>query len=206
MDISIWWWIFGGLAFWFVLSIYAGVSEEQRKALQKNAQREKDQGIRKNADARIAEVIDFDVEHAIRNPSHFYLLTNRSMTEFLYATFNVEGDIEQKCRFSHRDIVSFGVVDGAITTTTINDGELKPKHGLARAAVGGAAFGGAGAVVGAVTAKKTVSSTSRSTESRGPATIRLGLRSAETPILTLRMMPAVADEWGCILQRAYELE
>lgn len=203
MDLWTVFWVL--LAVAMVAQLINESAKQKRKSTEAAVIKKKARDRLSAARMSVSAILAFEPEMQYLNPLTFFLATDKTMTQFFYAKIDGFGGVETKLEFSGSDMVSFDVTEGGVTISTTTTGDTTTKGGLTRAAVGGATFGGVGAVVGAVTAKKEQKLNSRSSEKRGDATVRIGMRFEDWPILTLRMPAHEADQWAFALNRAFEM-
>ncbi len=190
--------------FWFLLAVGAVVGVIQAIAAdnQNKEESSRQDGYLDRANSKAAELLKFEPERSFKQLGLCYIFADRAQQKFHHMNFLGDGSLLSDAMFSSSDILTVESEQLGSTLTTTTVGQTTAKGALPRAAIGAVAFGGAGAVVGAVSAPRKMESQSTTLESKGNMTIRLALRTPENPILTLKLPPSVGHDWLAVFNRA----
>ena len=134
-----------------------------------------------------------------RRRDYIMMSGDQRRLRFSGASFHPEFQLQRDATIAVETIVTVELQQSSETITRyVTSSPTKQGSPLMRAAVGGLAFGGAGAVVGAVSAKKTSTGTAtgKSETRNGPIHLIVGTTDIHTPMVKHEMPNmATAEDW-----------
>ena len=198
-------WVCGGIA---ALSVWGSVSNAREQAAREERKRV-GRASRANFERDALKVVngmaDFAVVHTVQDGGSL-LLTDQWFDNFAYAELRRDMTVASSLRFHafHLTGVEFARGQKRIVSETDVNTVIKRRGGLTRAAVGAAAFGGAGAIVGAATAKgvETGTHSARSSETFADGTLRIATTSPVLPIIEMAATDAQGQKVAFGMQSA----
>ena len=139
--------------------------------------------------------------HSVGSRRRDYIMMSGDQRQLRFCTakFHPEFQLRRNATIAVETIVTVELQQSSETITKyVTSSTTKQGSPLIRAAVGGLAFGGAGAVVGAVSAKKTSTGTTtgKSETRNGPIYLIVGTTDIHTPMVKHEMPNmATAEDW-----------
>lgn len=180
---------------------------KQRRKEKKAAFWNKQKLIDEESELRIPEferILDVEwpvLHHSAGSRRRDYIMMSGDQRQlrFTEASFYPKFQLQYDATIAVDKIVTVELQQSSETITRyVTSSTTKQDSPLVRAAVGGLAFGGAGAVVGAISAKRTSTGTTtgRSKTVKGPIYLIVGITDVHTPVVKHEMPNmSTAEDW-----------